>query len=107
MANTQLTTPWDYRQSWNDGSYSYDGHTILWEHRTISVTDYIKQRYLSPLWYLNQLIKHWELLGAIALFLSDGTAASTTELSQALNTEISVINQAVELGFSMGWFDVG
>ena len=107
MANTQLTTPWDYRQSWNDGSYSYDGHTILWEHRTIPVTDYIKQRYLSPVWYLNQLIEHWELLGAIALFLSDGTAASTTELSQALNTEISVINQTVELGFSMGWFDVG
>jgi len=55
MANTQLTTPWDYRQSWNDGSYSYDGHTILWEHRTISVTDYIKQRYLSPLWYRGEM----------------------------------------------------
>ncbi|MDM3860434.1 MAG: DNA methylase [Aphanizomenon gracile PMC644.10] len=107
MRTHVLITPWDYHQSWNDGSYSYDGHTILWEHRTIPVTDYIKQRYLSPVWYLNQLIEHWELLGAITLFLSDGTTASTTELSQALNTEISVINQAVELGFSMGWFDVG
>jgi hypothetical protein len=107
MTTHVLTTPWDYRQSWENGSCSYDGHTILWEHRTITVTDYIKQRYLSPVWYLNQLSEHWELLGAIALFLSDGTAASTTELSQALNTEISVINQAVELGFSMGWFQSG
>ncbi|OBQ39808.1 MAG: hypothetical protein AN485_05560 [Anabaena sp. MDT14b] len=107
MTTHVLTTPWDYHQSWENGSCSYDGHTILWEHRTIHVTDYIKQRYLSPVWYLNQLVEHWELLGAIALFLSDGTAASTTELSQVLNTEISVINQAVELGFSMGWFDVG
>nr|WP_254433194.1 DNA methylase [Dolichospermum sp. UHCC 0406] len=107
MTTHVLTTPWDYRQSWENGSCSYDGHTIIWEHRTITVTDYIKQRYLSPVWYLNQLSEHWELLGAIALFLSDGTAASTTELSEALNTEISVISRAVELGFSMGWFDVG
>jgi hypothetical protein len=107
MTTHVLTTPWDYRQSWENGSCSYDGHTILWKHRTIPVTGYIKQRYLSPVWYLNQLIEHWELLGGITLFLSDGSAASTTELSQALNTEISVINQAVELGFSMGWFDVG
>ena len=106
MRTHVLTTPWNYCQSWENGSCSYDGHTILWKHRTIPVTDYIKQRYLSPVWYLNQLIEHWELLRAIALFLSDGSAASMTELSQALNTEISVINQAVELGFSMGWFDI-
>ncbi|MEI3650443.1 MAG: DNA methylase [Dolichospermum lemmermannii FEM_B0920] len=105
MKTSVLTTPWDYPQNWHDGFY--DGHKIIWKDWTIPITDYIKQRYLSPVWYLNQLIEHWELLGAIALFLSDGTAASTTELSQALNTEISVINQAVELGFSMGWFDVG
>jgi hypothetical protein len=107
MTTHVLTTPWYYRQSWENGSCSYDGHTILWEHRTITVTGYIKQRYLSPVWYLNQLVEHWELLGGITLFLSDGSAASTAELSQALKTEISVINQAVELGFSMGWFDVG
>ena len=107
MRTHVLTTPWNYCQSWENGSCSYDGHTILWKHRTIPVTDYIKQRYLSPVWYLNQLIEHWELLRAIALFLSDGSAASMTELSQALNTEISVINQAVELGFSMGWFQSG
>jgi hypothetical protein len=105
MKTSVLTTPWDYHQNWHDGFY--DGHKIIWKDWTITVTDYIKQRYLSPVWYLNQLSEHWELLGAIALFLSDGSAASTTELSQALNTEISVINQAVELGFSMGWFDVG
>jgi len=95
MKTSVLTTPWNYHQNWHDGFY--DGHKIIWKDWTIPVTDYIKQRYLSPVWYLNQLVEHWELLGAIALFLSDGTAASTTELSQALNTEISVINQAVEL----------
>jgi hypothetical protein len=107
MTTHVLTTPWDYRHSWENGSCSYDGHIIHWEHRRILVTDYIKQRYLSPVWYLNRLLEYWELLGAIALFLSDGSAASTTELSQALNTEISVINQAVELGFSMEWFEAG
>ena len=104
MKTSVLTTPWNYHQNWHDGFY--DGHKIIWKDWTIPITDYIKQRYLSPVWYLNQLIKHWELLGAIALFLSDGTAASTTELSEALNTEISIINQAVELGFSMGWFQL-
>jgi hypothetical protein len=105
MKTSVLTTPWNYPQNWHEGFY--DGHKIIWKHRTIPVTDYIKQRYLSPVWYLNQLSKHWELLGAIALFLSDGSAASTTELSQALNTEISVISRTVELGFSMGWFQSG
>ena len=104
MKTSVLTTPWNYPQNWHEGFY--DGHKIIWKDWTIPVTDYIKQRYLSPVWYLNQLIEHWELLGAIALFLSDGSAASTTELSQALNTEISVINQTVELGFSMGWFEI-
>lgn len=104
--NTLLATPWDYRQSWENGSCSYDGHTIFCEYGVITVTDYIKQRYLSPVWYVNQLSEYWELLGAIALFLSDGTAASTTELSQALNAELSTVSNAVNLGFSMGWFDV-
>jgi hypothetical protein len=106
MVNTQLTTPWDYCQSWEDGSCSYDGHTITWKHQTIIVTNYIKQKYLSPDWYLNQLTKRWELIGFIALFLSDGTTASTQELSQALKLNLSVVNNAVELGFSIGWFEV-
>ena len=105
MKTSVLTTPWDYPQNWHEGFY--DGHKIIWKDWTIPVTDYIKQRYLSPVWYLNQLIEHSELLGGITLFLSDGSAASTTELSQALTTEISIINQAVELGFSMGWFQSG
>ncbi len=105
MTTHVLTTPWDYSQHWHEGFY--DGHKIIWKYRTIPITDYIKQRYLSPVWYLNQLSEHWELLGAIALFLSDGSAASTIELSQALNTEFSVISQAVELGFSIGWFQLG
>ncbi|BAZ83814.1 DNA methylase [Sphaerospermopsis kisseleviana CS-549] len=104
--NTLLATPWNYRQSWNDGLCSYDGHTIFCEYGVITVTDYIKQRYLSPVWFLNQLSEHWQLLGAIALFLSDGSAASTQELSQALGVELSAISNAVELGFTIGWFEV-
>jgi hypothetical protein len=106
MVNTQLTTPWDYCQSWEDGSCSYDGHTITWKHQTIIVTNYIKQKYLSPDWYLKKLTEHWELIGFIALFLSDGTTASIQELSQALKLNLSVVNNAVELGFSIGWFEV-
>ncbi|MTJ21250.1 DNA methylase [Dolichospermum sp. UHCC 0352] len=106
MVNTQLTTPWDYCQSWEDGSCSYDGHTITWKHQTIIVTNYIKQKYLSPDWYFKKLTEHWELIGFIALFLSDGTTASTQELSQALKLNLSVVDNAVELGFSIGWFEV-
>ena len=106
MITSLLITPWDYQQSWENGSCSYDGHTITWKHQTIIVTNYIKQKYLSPDWYLNQLTKRWELIGFIALFLSDGTTASTQELSQALKLNLSVVNNAVDLGFSIGWFEV-
>jgi hypothetical protein len=81
-------------------------HTITWKHQTIIVTNYIKQKYLSPDWYLKKLTEHWELIGFIALFLSDGTTASTQKLSQALKLNLSVVNNAVELGFSIGWFEV-
>nr|WP_242032299.1 DNA methylase [Aphanizomenon flos-aquae] len=106
MITSLLITPWDYQQSWENGSCSYDGHTITWKNQTIIVTNYIKQKYLSPDWYLKKLTEHWELIGFIALFLSDGTTASTQELSQALKLNLSVVNNAVELGFSIGWFEV-
>ena len=106
MITSLLITPWDYQQSWENGSCSYDGHTITWKHQTIIVTNHIKQKYLSPDWYLKKLTEHWELIGFIALFLSDGTTASTQELSQALKLNLSVVNNAVELGFSIGWFEV-
>jgi hypothetical protein len=106
MNTSVLTTPWNFSQSWNGGLCSYDGHTIFCEYGVITVTDYIKQRYLSPVWYLNQLSEYWQLLGAIALFLSDGSAASTQELSQALGVQLSAVSNAVELGFSISWFAV-
>ncbi|RUS93002.1 hypothetical protein DSM107003_47490 [Trichormus variabilis SAG 1403-4b] len=104
--NTSINfvTPWDYPQRWHNGCY--DGNKIIWETKEIIVTDYIKQKYLSPAWYLDRLIEHWVYIEAIALFVSDGSKVSREELSKALSIKLSAVSDAVELGFSIGWFEV-